>query len=154
MTVSVVPMLIDAMVSLYTDELPNIRVSDGTGVTDDPGDYLMVGVEDPFNDAESAATTESDWAGVGVSAPRSETGTVTCAALCWSGDTNAKVVRDRVYDAVNAVAALHRDPYDVSLGVPQLLWTSFGTRTRLEQNQGDEGCYALLAFSVYFQAQI
>lgn len=154
MTVSVVPLLIDAMLDTYRAALEGVRVSDGTGVTDDPADYLMVGIQDPFDSTDSSANSEQDWAGVGTFAPRSEVGSVFCAALCWSGDTNMKTVRDRVYEIVDTVAALHRDPNDVSLGVPQLLWTSFGARTNLEQNQGDEGCYALVMFSVEFNAQI
>lgn len=154
MRTSVLPDLIDALVSAATDALPEIRVSDGVGVTDDPSDYLMIGVDDPFADSPEAASSAQDWVHVGTGAQRSETGEIQCAALSWSGDTDPKVVRDRAFATCGAVANLLRPPADSSLGVDGLLWCSFGTTQRYEPSQGDDGCYALVMFSIYFSAQI
>lgn len=160
MTVSVVPLLIDALVARCQDALPStVAVYDGMGVSDDPSDYVMIGVEDPFRDTESASESKQEWFEAGVGAKRSETGTILCAALAWTGDTNVKVARERVYDTANAIAAMLRagepdNPRDFSLGLDGLLWTSYGTNSRLHQGQTDDGCFALVMFEIYFEAQI
>lgn len=154
MTTSVVPELIDTLVTYCTDWLPHLRVSDGVGVTDDPSDYLMIGVDDPFASSDNGAVeSEQDWAHVGLGAQRTEEGTVMCAALSWSGNANPKEVRDRVYATYAAVAGLMNEPATTDLGVEGLLWTSCGTRSRLVTDQNEHGALALLTFQIFFKAQ-
>jgi hypothetical protein len=145
------------LVLLATDNLPETRVSRGVGVTDHPGNYLMVGVEDPFATGDSAAAeSEQEWAHVGLGAQRREQGTVMCAALAWSGDSSPEAVRavcDRVYEIYGALATTLNDPANTDLGVEGLLWTSCGSRTRLTPDQDASGSFALLTFSVGFEAQ-
>jgi hypothetical protein len=152
MGTSAVPALIDALVSTARTALPNVLVYDGFGVSDEPGDFLMVGVDDPdAPDQAVSADTQQDWANANYTA-RDETGTVTCAALSWNGDGDQKAARDACYAITAALeAALRTTP---SLGVASVLWTSYGTTARLTQAQDGSGALALLVFSVAFRARI
>lgn len=155
MATSVVPALIDALVTAATAALPAVRVSDGVGATDDPGDFLMIGVEDPdLEGAAFSAETKQDWAAVGTGAPRDEQGEVTCVAVSWNGDgpEGAKAARDAAYAISAAVETLLRDT--PALGIPELLWTSFGSSSQLSQAQGSGGASALLVFRINFRARI
>jgi hypothetical protein len=153
MATSVVPALIDALVAAATTALPDVLVFDGIGVTDDPGDFLMVGVEDPdIEGAAFSADTKQDWAAVGTGAPRDEQGDITCVALSWNGDGDPKAARDDAYAIAAALEDLLRDT--PALGVPGLLWTSFGTSSQLSQAQGPDGASALLVFRINFRARI
>lgn len=154
MATSVVPALIDALVSAATTALPSVRVSDGIGATDDPGDFLMIGVEDPdLEGAAFSAETKQDWAHANYTA-RAETGEITCVAVSWNGDgpEGAKAARDGAYAISAAVETLLRA--NPSLGVDGLLWTGFGSSSQLSQAQGDGGASALLVFRINFRAQI
>lgn len=155
MATSVVPALIDALVTGATAALPDTRVSDGIGATDDPGDFLMVGVEDPdLEGAAYSAEAKQDWAAVGTDAPRDEQGEITCVALSWNGNgpEGAKQARDGAYAIAAAVEDLLRAT--PALGVPQLLWTGFGSSSQLSQAQGSGGASALLVFRITFRARI
>jgi hypothetical protein len=161
-TSSVVPALIDALVNgaaaLTGPALPleGVLVFDGFGVTEDPGDVLMVGVEDPDEtDAAQAADSKQSWHDSGQAARRDEVGSVTCCALSWNGngpDGGAKQARDRVYAIVDQVAAMCRTTPD--LGVAELLWTGYGSSGQLHQNQDEQGAVAWLIFSIEFTALI
>lgn len=152
MATSVVPALIDALVLRSTAALPNLLVFDGYGNTEDPGDFLMVGVDDPDSDDwAEAATAEQSWANIG-HVVRDETGTVTCVALSWNGNDDPKVARDTAYAITAALEGLLRT--DPSLGLGPHVWVEFGTRQALTQARGPDGAAAQLVFSLAFRARI
>jgi len=155
MATSAVPAVIDALVTKARAALPDLSVHDGFGVTDDPGDFLMVGVEDPDLDgATFSAEAQQSWAHVNHTA-RDEEGDITCAALSWTGDgdeAGQKAARDAVYATTAALEnVLRADP---TLGVATVLWASFGTSQQLKQAQDQHGAIALLLFRVHFKARI
>lgn len=158
MATTIVFALVDALVTRLRAQLPGVQVYDGFGLSDDPGDFLMVGVEDP--DAQASATaaeSEQSWAGLGAKA-RDETGSVTCAALSWNGNPESGGSQQEARAGVKAITDaienhLRADP---NLGgtVPGLMWTGFGTRFRLVQDQTDSGAMALAVFEIAFKARI
>jgi hypothetical protein len=152
MAVSVVPALVDALVAAAVAAVPAAKVYDGFGVSDDPGDFLMIGVDDPDGARPAqSASTQQEWAYIGAT-DRWETGDVTCAALSWNGDGNQKAARDAAYETAEALAsALRANP---SLGLSNVEWTGYGTRSDLTQTQDDSGALALLVFQVNFKALI
>ena len=151
MASSVIPAVIDAVVSRARANLPSICVYDGFGVSDDPGDFLMVGVDDPERqDSAYSADSQQDWAHANNTA-RDEVGDVTCAALSWNGDADQKRARDAAFATCAALEVLLRA--DPSLG-GIVLWTSYGTSTQLTQNQNGNGALALVVFKVHFRARI
>lgn len=158
-TTSCVPAVIDALLSAAAavtgDDQPldGVLVIDGFGVTEEPGDFLMVGVDDPDRtDAAYSASAEQQWAHANHTA-RDERGTVTCAALSWNGDGDQKLARDRVYAVAAALEDILRA--DPTLGaVDGLLWTGFGQSMQLTQNQDGQGALALLVFDIAFRARI
>lgn len=154
MIVSIVPSLIDALVAgardLFGDAL---TVCDGFEVGEDPGDYLMVGVDDPESpESAFAANVDQDWASIGARS-RDESGHVTCAAMSWNGDADLKAARDGVYATASAFGEMLRNSPALGLD-PELLWTSFGTSMQLSQSQVESGAIALLVFQVAFRARI
>lgn len=152
MSTSAIPAVIDALFAASTAALTDVTVSDGFGVSGEPGDYLMVGVDDPDSRRRTpSADSAQDWAEIGHRG-RSEQGEVTCSAASWNGDSDQKVARDAAFAIVAAVENLCRA--DPTLGVATLLWTSVGTSIELQQEQGDYGARSVVIFRVAFRARI
>lgn len=153
MPTSVVPALMSAIVTTAKAQLPNLIVTDGWADSDDPGDYLMIGVEDPDVDgyAESASS-QQEWANANYTA-RDEEGDINCVALSWNGDADAGAARDAVYANVAALEDALR--FNPPQGLDDVLWTSImAAGGRLNQIQDNGGAVALLLFTIHFRARI
>lgn len=153
---SAVPLVIDALVA-KAQAIPDVTASDGLNVDQNYGSYLMIGVEDPDStDMQFSAETSEDFASTGAGAhSRDEEGDIVCAAWAWNGlhgSEGSKAARDAAYAILDALALAIRE--DISLGVPQLLWASPRTSTRLSQLQSSEGSGALLVFRINFHARL
>lgn len=154
MSTSVIFDLVDRLVEVLRERLPNVEVYDGFGLSDDPGDFVMVGVEDPdMQGAETSADVTQEWAGLGAGS-RYEAGTVTCAALSWNGNADQKEARTRVGEITANIENLLREDPNLGGTVPGLQWTGYGTRLRLVQDQNDGGAMALVVFEIAFKAKI
>ena len=152
MATSVIPALIDALVTNAKANLADINVLDGYGVTDDPGDFLMVGVDDPLRDDEAqSGTSQQSWANANGTA-RDEIGDVWCSAYSWNGNGDQKGARDAAYATVAAVENMLRA--NPALGVAGLIYSEFGTSQTLTQNQDEHGASARVSFQVHFRARI
>lgn len=155
MATSVVPALIDALVTTLTAALPSVRVYDGFGISEDAGDYLMVGVADAEGDDGEAARTDEEQATFGSTRPRDESGGIHMVALSWNGDASQKTARDAVYAIAAGVAnALRPNTAPDVLGVTGLLGVGYGANTVLEQTQDEAGAKAVLRFDISFMARI
>lgn len=162
MATSVVPDLIDALVGLATASLPDLTVLDSFGAapgqddTGTTGDFLMIGAEDPDDTGLSVAVTTEETPGpFGTNRPRDEVGEVVLVALSWNGDMDQKAARDAVYSTAAAIADLCRTDQNVPhLNVTGLLWTGYGSRSELKQNQSDQAAIAQLTFRLSFRARI
>ncbi len=154
MATSAVPALIDALVANARAALPTTTgVYDGAGITAEPGnDYLMVGVDDvDGNGVSFSADSSQQWANANYTA-RDEEGAVVCAAVSWNGDGDQKAARDAVYATVATIETMLRA--NPSQGVGAVLWTSFGGRVQLSQDQNEQGASAIVVFRVNFRARI
>lgn len=152
MRTSVIPDLIDAMVADFASLLGDeVTVSDGYPVTNNPGTYLFVGVDDPTDRTPAtSATATQDWP-LATPTGRSEEGDVTLAAESWNGEADQKRARDEVFGVAGAIQNRLRE--SKTLGVPGVLWLSF-TDLRLEQAQSPAGAAALLTFRIQFKARL
>lgn len=152
MATSAVPAVVDALVGAADAALVDVAVYDGYGVSDDPGDFLMVGVEDPDSDTfATSANTTQQWPHIGHTV-RDETGDITCSALSWNGDADQKAARDAVYATTAQLEDLLRT--DPTLGLGPLVRVEFGTTSELTQRQASDGAMAMLMFRIHFQARI
>jgi len=152
--VSATPGLIDAMVSAAraSSALAGVTVYDGPGISDDPGDFLMIGVDDPDEHRRThAAEASQTWAN---RTDRDESGDITCAAVSSNGDADQKAARDAVYAMARGLADLCRPPNDPSFGVAGVLWTSYGTQSFLSQAQDSRGAGAQLIFTIHYRARL
>lgn len=157
MATSVVFDLIDTLHTLATAALPSTLVQDGTGVTDDPGDFLMIGIEDPDVDGFSdSAESRHTWAGLGNRA-RDEEGSVSCCALSWNGNSDStaqKAARDGAQAIVAAVEGFVRTDPNLGGAVAGLQWVRFGERLVVRQIQGEAGAVCLVFFQIAFRARL
>jgi hypothetical protein len=153
---SLIPAVIDALVTQAKAALPNVTVIDGLGPDfSEPGDVLMVGAENPLSldggRPEAAASAQQSWAHAAGRA-RDERGTVSLVATSWNGDGNQKQARDACAVMVAAIENLLRA--DPTLGVSGVIVAEFGTDINLQQMQGDMGAAALISFSISYHGRI
>ena len=153
MAASIVPALIDALVTTAASALPSAVVIDGQGHTDDPGDYLLVGCEDPDTDGESEAArvTQTQMA-FGSTRPREEDGVIHMVARSVNGAADQKAARDAVYAIQEALATALRTTDN--LGVAGGLKLGNGSDLSLHQDQNDYGAVATLRYDIAFTAAI
>jgi len=153
MATSVIPALIDALFTQATAALPSTLVIDGYGVTDDPGDYLMVGVSDPEDpdESEAADITQSQMT-FGSTRPRDEQGVIHMVAKSVNGDGVAKTARDAAYAIQEALATVLRTTDNA--GVTGVMQLGNGSNLRLKQGQNAYGASASLLYDIAFKAQI
>lgn len=153
MGTSVVPELMRAMFETYTEELADYQVNVGTGLTEDPRDYVMIGVDDIDGvDWANAADAAQEFATVGQDHSRDETGTISCAALVRIGDTDMLAAIEELFKITAAIEEIHRTNY--ALGVEGVMWTSFGGNATTRLLETPDGSYALLVFQIGFRARI
>ena len=153
MPTTAVPAVITALTSGLTAALPDVDVRDGFADLGDPGDFLMIGVEDPDTTGfESSATSEQTWASVGRMS-RNESIEVVCCALSWNGDGDAAQARTDVYAMVTAVEGwVLANP---TLGTELVLTDCrFGSRHTLNQAQDTAGAVAWVVFTVNVTARL
>lgn len=149
---SVVPDLLDALVSAFQELAPDFTVSDGFPLEWNTGDFLAVGVDDPQASSPApSARSDAEWAGAHRSMGLNESGEVTCAAWSWRGDADTREAREAVYGALSAVQDYLRDP--VGMGVDGL-WSTWLAGTQLSQDQTPDGALVLLVFRVGFKARL
>ena len=155
MGVSVLLDLLTQLVAQCDAALSAVQVYDGVGISEDPGDFLMIGVDDPDSDgmADSGRARQSPGP-MGTNRPRDEFGTVTCAALSWNGDGDLAAARAGVKATTTAVENLLRTSPNLSGAVTGLLWTGYGEQARVIQAQDDHGAMAMLIFDIAFRARI
>lgn len=151
MAYSVVPDLVEAIVSAAQDALPDVTVTDTRPVTLDPGDYLAV----CFNDFAPAVTTQRDFATTGRDGSIDEVGEIWCTAAAMVGDDDPATARRRVYDIAAAVDQLCRirGGTDPAFGVERALWTRMGDQGQYDPIPGTTGSAGILTFSIHYEAR-
>jgi hypothetical protein len=157
MGTSQIPALIDALFSRATTALAasSVLVTDGYGVTDDPADFLMIGIEEPSIPAAGFAGSSDQVPGpMSTARPRDENGAVWCAAYSWNGDGIQKTARDAAYSYMAAVETILRADPNLGIASGGNFVAQMGDTQRLTQNQDSNGSDALLIFNVIFFARI
>ncbi|GAA4358422.1 hypothetical protein [Angustibacter luteus] len=152
--------VIDALVAACQVEnvtggsLESVTVTDGAVPSENPGNYLFIGVTDA--DAGDEATTgQSDQSWVHISGTRREVGEITCVALAWNGNNDLKQARDEalgMYQAVQRIVRPGRRPFD--LGINEVAWVDCGGNTQLLTVQDEAGALAKFIFTVGYQADL
>lgn len=101
-TTSTVPAVLDALVTRWTAVLPGVQVTDGQPL-DLANDVVIVGFT---GDVGEAAVTSTRTREQMTSTPDREQYDITCMVSSWKGrERDAKVVRDRAYELIDAMAA-------------------------------------------------
>jgi len=152
MAVSVIPALTSALYEATTDALPDTNVSLGKNVTDDPGDYLMIGLDDPDEEWASFASATRTWETVGIDADVREEGDIPCFAFSWNGDSDVAQARDAVFGIAEALGAVVRD--NPNLGLIQVSWALYASDLDCQYALDDDGVKMRLPLSIHFVALI
>lgn len=152
MGTSAIPAVIEALHAHALTALPGLAiVTIGYPVTEDPGDFLMIGVDDPDAERANAASSQQRWAHANHTT-RDEVGEVRCTALAWNGDSSAvHALRDAFAITAAFEASLRADP---TLGLANVWNVGFGVETTLNQWLDGAGAFARVDFSVEFKARI
>lgn len=152
MATSRTPAIIDALVTACRAALTNVLVTDGKGVTLNPGDYLMVGVDDPEADGmREASDSRHTWSGLGNHA-RDQEGDLWFVAGSVDGGNDAKVARDAAYAVMAEVEDIVRTDPTVS-AVISSGW-ALTSSERLTQGQTNKGAHARVAFQIHFKTRL
>lgn len=151
-SVSIWPGVVDALLKLCTEALPDRAVIDGPGPEgDDASDYLFVGMGDPRRDDSDAGKFDQEWPKV-TPQSRSESGSVNCIALSYNADGDQRAARESCFETIAAVQRLMH--LDTRLGgVDGLISTSF-TGGMPDQVQSSRGAACAVRFSVDFKATL
>jgi hypothetical protein len=152
---SIVPALIGAVFTQATAALPDVLVYHGFGVSDDPGDFLMIGVDDPYADgpANSVITKQAPIT-AGTSRPRDERGDLWCTALSWNGNGDSEAALDAVAAIVAAVENMLRADPKLGITSSGRLVIEIGEGSRWNHNQGPDGALWFVSFPLAFVARI
>ncbi len=154
MATSVVFTLIPRLVTVFDSVLSNVNVTHGYMVSEDPGNFLLVGVDDPDSSDRSPASEGSQkWAGLGANTSYEE-GTVACCALSWNGQGDLAAALASLAETTAAIESALRDDPNLGGQVPGLNWVKYGSRWRLEENQATDGAEALIFFELAFKARL
>jgi len=147
---SLVPALLDAIVSAADTALPTVGVFDVDGPSDSGSDFLIVGIDDPDEVGFSeSAEVAHDWAGFS-SGLREQAGTLWCVLGSWNGDNDPKAARDAVDGYFGTIKGLLRTDATIAAAVPGGYATV--ATERWSQNLTDAGAVVRLAFQVGFKA--
>lgn len=144
--------IIPAFVAAMTAQVPaGVRVFDGYGVSEDPDDFVQVGVSDPFSNGPAVAIeTGQDFAHANTTT-RDETGHINCVAFTRNGDGDAAAAWLRLKAILDPIALHLRTNY--TLGVKGVLWVGFEL-TQADHDQTTDGAWAVATFRIPFRARI
>jgi hypothetical protein len=148
--------LCSKLFDVFTANVPaGVRVYDGPGFSEDPGNFLMIGVDDPESEDPTSAAGTQEWSGIGAKAAL-EDGVISCCAMAWTGDSGdaaQKAVRQTVRDIVGAVDVVLRADPNLGGAVPGLNWVRYGHNYRLSQPPA-AGVAAKFYFEIAYKARL
>ncbi len=157
---SIIPDLIDGLIAAAQDDAElndelGVLVVDGYGTSDSNNpNVLMIGVEDPdLPGMETAASSEQAPATMGTNRDRDERGEIMCAADCFRGDADQRLVRRTAFAIVAVFERMLRADPTASVIAAGLVTASVGSH-QLLQDQNPDGARALVVFRINFRARI
>lgn len=142
---STIPACLDALVQAARSALPGVQVLDGQPAEELQPDVVMIGFTGQPSEAAITSTLTRE---VYARSPDREQYDIACLASSWRGDTDPKVVRDRAFELLDAVAGVLAT--DQTLGGAVL-------RARLSAEavvpeQTTDGATCTVAFTVHVDA--
>lgn len=148
------PSVVAALVTTAKAAAPSVRVVRGRTLSDDPGNFVMVGVQsmDDSPGWESPGSFDQEFQAFGGS--RLETGTVNGLAFSRNGAADQAVAEAAAFALIDALAAAVRT--DPSLGITTfdyLVAQFHGGAVQESQNTND-GAVTALSFSISYEARI
>jgi hypothetical protein len=156
MAVSYVPVIMAALVTQATAALPAVTVSYGWRDTEDnPGDWLMIGVPDPFgSDAANVSTSTQVMATAGTPRSRDENVSIPCHAYSANGDRDQQAALEAAMATFEAAAALVRVTPDLGISHSQKLILQVSDVNIYLSDTGEAGAEALVVFTVAADTRI
>jgi hypothetical protein len=126
----------------------DVSVLDGYDVSDElPNKFLMVGSLDD----EGVSLHIEQTAGPIGNRARDEVGTLSCIAYVRDGNGDQRAARDEVFEIAAAAESLVR--VNFNLGI-QRIWKTEFQQGDFQQDQDEDGAWALVGFSLIYAARI
>lgn len=161
-TTSVVPGVIDYLVTAAAAALPAVTVFDGpqpVTAWQAIEQILWIGA-DPVNLADMGAEATQDWPVLGdFGRTKDEDGSVTCACRHWSGDTAVKPHRDGAAAILAGVELLLRGepaqggPGDITMG-GLVMWAGLNGPVQWYPRQVAGGAQVICVFRIVYKARL
>lgn len=154
MTGSRVPMIMRELTAGFTTALAGVaRVSLGEDLSEDPGAFLWVGVEDPLaSSSGEAASSRQVPATIGPARSRDQEGEVVCAVWVQRGDDDMLAALAAAEQIVELAATWLRTASFAAL--PGIVWAGFGSSEQWFSFPGAAQCAWLVTFRVAFKARV
>lgn len=144
--------LIPAAVAAAKTLVPkDVQVFNGYGVTNDPSDFVQIGVMDPFSTSAAVAIETGHEFAYANTTTADETGHINCVAFTRNGDGNPDLAWARLQQVLDPIALHLRSNY--TLGVDGVMWVRFSL-TQADHDQDDAGAWAIASFRLNFRARI
>lgn len=143
--------IIPALVTLGRVEMPGVHIVNGYGSTEAPDEFVLIGAADPFSNSPAVAIEADQEFAYANTTTRHERGHINCVAYVGNGNGDADAAWTRLQAILDPLAALCRTNY--TLGLDDVLWVALSV-TQADQDQGEQGAWALANFRIYFQARI
>lgn len=132
----------------------DVLVTYGSPISDDPGDYLMFGVDDPSSLSPTIGSWEQAVATLGRPRTRDESGTINCAAASHNGEADLQTALEQALVYIAAVEDFLRADPSLGLTVPGRVTIQIGGSGSPYLAQDEFGVYALVVFTVTYEIRI
>lgn len=143
--------IIPALVTLGSAAMPDVHIVNGYGTSLAPEEFILIGAADPFSNGPAVAIEADQEFAYANTTTRHERGHVNCVAYVGNGNGDADAAWTRLQAILDPLATLCRTNY--TLGLEDVLWVALSV-TQADQDQGEQGAWALANFRIHFQARI
>jgi hypothetical protein len=142
---STVPACLDALVNAVRVALPGVQIIDGQPTTQVEGDVVCIGFTGQPGEAAVTSTLTRE---VYARSPDREQYDIACLASSWRGDVDPKVVRDRAFELLDAVAGVLAADQTLSGAVLRARLSA----EAIAPEQTSEGAVCTVGFTVHADA--
>lgn len=154
MTSAAFPTVIDALLATAAVAVSDARVVRGRDISNDPGNVVMIGVNDPTASGLGwESTGEYEQAMQTFGGKRQEIGRVNGLVIARNGDSDAAAALDTAFTMIAALeASIATTP---NLGVTSLEYLVAEMESgAVQESSNNEGASAALSFVVTYKARI
>ena len=152
---NIVNAMLDGLPAAFTAAGITVEVYDGFGTSNDPGNFVMIGVDDPDSATGRVAHGVQTYP-LANGRSRNEEGRITSAAVAWVGDPDGmRQARTDVFAITSVIENwLRSQGAPPVFGLPNALEIGFGDTIDYMQDSLSGGVVATVIFAVKYKVRI